>query len=98
MNFSVLCQKRTLKLLSKIPPCVGKAREAMWKGSFLFQVQGRQKPNTRSRLGRREREERKSEGGREKSQTKEPTKRLQEKLASTFSGTEDGKKADLKKS
>lgn len=97
MNFSVLCHKRTLKLLSKIPPCVGKAREAMWKGSFLFQVQGRQKPNTRSRLGRREREERKS-GGREKSQTKEPTKRLQEKLASTFSGTEDGKKADLKKS
>lgn len=89
--------KKTLKLLSKIPPCVGKAHEAMWKGSFLFPVQGRQKPNTSSRLGKGEREKRKS-GSREKGQTKEPRKRLQEKLASTFSGTEDEKKADLKKS
>lgn len=70
----------------------------MRKGSFLFQVQGRQKPNTRSRLVSGEREKGKPEGGREKGKTKEPTKRLQEKLASTFSGTEDEKKADLKKS
>lgn len=97
MNFNVPCQKQTLKLLSKSPPCVGKAHEAMRKGSFPFQVPGRQKPNTRSRLGRGEREERKPEGGREKGKTKERTKRLQEKLASTFSGTEDEKK-DLKKS
>lgn len=69
----------------------------MRKGSFLFQVAGRQKPNTRSRLGRGEREKRKPEGS-EKGKTKEPTKRLQEKVASTFSGTEDEKKADLKKS
>lgn len=67
------------------------------KEVFYFKCRG-DKSQTRSRLGRQEREERKSEGGREKSQTKEPTKRLQEKLASTFSGTEDGKKADLKKS
>lgn len=84
-------------MLSKIPPCVGKAHEAMQRGSFLFHVQGRQKPNTRSRLGRGKREKRKPERGREKGKTKEPTKRLQEKLASAFSGTEDEKKADLKK-
>lgn len=92
------CQKQTLKLLSKIPPCVGKVHEAMRKGSFLFQVPGRQKPNTRSRLGTRERGKRKKETRRRKRERKikEPTKRLQEKPASTFSGTEDEKKADLK--
>lgn len=51
LGFCVPCQKWTLKSLSKIPPCVRKGHQAVWKGSFLLQMQRRQKPNKRNRPG-----------------------------------------------
>lgn len=57
------------------------------------ETKAKHKKQTRER-GKRKRKPEQSEKG----ETKEPTKRLQEKVASTFSGTEDEKKADLKKS
>lgn len=53
LGFCVPCPKRALKLLSKIPPCVQKTHQAVWKGSYLLQMQRRQKPNTRNRPGKK---------------------------------------------
>lgn len=68
------------------------------KEVLYFRCRGDKSQTQEVDQGGKEREKRKPEEGREKGKTKEPTKRLQEKLASTFSGTEDEKKADLKKS
>lgn len=100
LGFCVPCQKWTLKLLSKIPPCVRKAQQAVWKGSFLLQMQRRQKPNARNRPGKKKKEKKETRTRRRERSDKGANKETARKLASTFktSGTEDEKKADLKKS
>lgn len=101
LGFCVPCQIWTLKLLSKIPPCVQKAHQAVWKGSFLLQMQRRQKPHTRSRPGKKKKkkEKKKPEPGGEKVRQRSQQGDCK-KTGSAFktSGTEDEKKADLKKS
>lgn len=96
LGFCVPCQKWTLKL-SKIPPCVQKTHQAVWKGSYLLQMQRRQKPNTRNRPGKKKM---KPEPGGEKGQTKEPTRRLQGNWQAISEVVElrMEKKADLMKS
>lgn len=91
LGFCVPCPKRALKLLSKIPPCVQKPHQAVWKGSYLLQMQRRQKPNTRNRPGKKKYETRTRMERSDKGANKETAR----KLAGNFrsGGTEDGKES-----
>lgn len=82
----------------------GRAIRQCGKEVFYFKCRGDKSQTQEIDQGKKKKptklkNKKKPEPGGEKGQTKEPTRRLQEKLASTFktSGTEDEKKADLKK-
>lgn len=93
LGFCVPCQKRTLKLLSKIPPCVQKTLRQCGTEVIYFKCRG-DKSQTQE-IDQKKKKKNRNQNQEERKADKGANKETARKLAGNFGsgGTEDGKES-----